>query len=121
MKQFIFGITIGVLFFFGCAQKKENIEINNWNKFKDIPTYKATTTKVHKIISISDDYNNNEDVFLPPTQMPFVVSTLYRDGYNDAMKSLIKTSNQKDYLNGFEEGIKDKKDGLKKNLIVRDN
>lgn len=116
MKQFIFVIVIGFLFVLGCSQKRDTIETNTWDKFKEIPTYK-TTTKVNKITSISDTY---EDTNFPPAEMPLVVSTSYRDGYNDAISSSkAKVSNQKDYLDGFREGIKDKKDGIKKRLIVR--
>ena len=118
MKQLIFILVVGFLFLVGCSQKKETIETNTWNKFKEIPTYK-TVSKTNKISSLSD---HNEDVGLPPAEMPLVVSMSYHDGYNDAMnsiKSVPKVSSQKDYLDGLQDGIKDKKDGIKKRLIVR--
>lgn len=118
MKQFIFGIVIVLLFLIGCSQKRETIETNTWDKFKEIPTYKKAT-KTNRITSISEV---NEDTNAPPAEMPLVVSTLFHDGYNDAINSskpTARVNSQKDYLEGFQEGIKDKKDGIKKRLIVR--
>lgn len=118
MKQYIFGLFIAFLFVAGCSEKKDTIEVNTWNKFKEIPNY----TNIQKTNKVTSVIEYHEDADMPPAEMPLVVSTFYRDGYNDAFNSVkptAKVSNQKDYLEGFQEGTKDKNYGVKKRLIVR--
>lgn len=117
MKQYIFGIIVVFLFFVGCSEKKENIDSNTWNKFSEIPSY-ISVKRSNKITSET----NIEDNETPPADMPLVVSVSFHAGYQDAMntaKPTARVSNQKDYLQGFREGSRDRELGVRKNLIVR--